>query len=53
VLVEPYHSPSGAKGIADAAGARVVVVPTSVGSATGIDSYFDLFDHIVASVTGA
>ena len=53
VLVEPYHSPSGAKSIADAAGARVVVVPTSVGSATGIDSYFDLFDHIVASLVGA
>ena len=53
VLVEPYHSPSGAKSIADAAGARVVVVPTSVGSATGIVSYFDLFDHIVASLTGA
>ena len=50
VLVEPYHNPSGAKTVADAAGARVVVVPTSVGSATGIDSYFDLFDHIVASL---
>jgi zinc/manganese transport system substrate-binding protein len=53
VLVEPYHSPSGAKAVADAAGARVVVVPTSVGSEAGIDSYFDLFDHIVASLTGA
>ena len=53
VLVEPYHNPSGAQPIADASGARIVVVPTSVGSATGIDTYFDLFDHIVAVVTGA
>jgi zinc/manganese transport system substrate-binding protein len=53
VLVEPYHSPSGAQAIADASGARVVIVPTSVGSATGIDTYFDLFDHIVSTVTGA
>jgi len=53
VLVEPYHNPSGAQPIADSSGAKVVVVPTSVGSATGIDTYFDLFDHIVSTVTGA
>jgi zinc/manganese transport system substrate-binding protein len=53
VLVEPYHNPSGAQPIADACGAKIVVVPTSVGSATGIETYFDLFDHIVAVVTGA
>ncbi len=53
VLVEPYHNPSGARSIAAAAGAKVVVVPTSVGSASGIDTYFDLFDHIVAAVAGA
>jgi zinc/manganese transport system substrate-binding protein len=53
VLVEPYHNPSGAQPIADSSGAKVVVVPTSVGSATGIDTYFDLFDHIVAVITGA
>jgi zinc/manganese transport system substrate-binding protein len=53
VLVEPYHNPAGARSVAAASGAKVVVVPTSVGSADGIETYFDLFDHIVAVVTGA
>jgi len=53
VFVEPYHNPSGAQPIADASGAKIVIVPTSVGSATGIETYFDLFDHIVAVITGA
>ena len=53
VLVEPYHNPSGAQPIADTSGAKVVVVPTSVGAASGISTYFDLFDHIATAVAGA
>ena len=52
VLVEPYHNPRDAASIASASGARVVVVPTSVGATDAIGTYFDLFDAIVAALRG-
>jgi ABC-type Zn uptake system ZnuABC Zn-binding protein ZnuA len=53
VFVEPFHDPNDANPIANATGAKVVVLPTSVGAESGIKTYFDLFDHIVHTLTGA
>jgi len=52
VLVEMYHNPDDARPVATAAGARVVVMPTSVGAETSIASYFDLFDALVKDFSG-
>lgn len=51
IFVEPYHDPSNAGPIATASGAKVVVLPTSVGAEAQIESYFDLYDAIVRRLT--
>ena len=51
VLVEPFHNGADAGPIASASGARVTTLPSSVGGATGVASYFDLFDTIVRTLT--
>jgi zinc/manganese transport system substrate-binding protein len=53
ILIEPYHSPADAAPIASASGAKVVTLPTSVGGAAGIVSYFDLFDTLVRTLSAA
>jgi zinc/manganese transport system substrate-binding protein len=52
VFVEPYHDARDAGPIATAAGAKVLVLPTSVGSLDGVDDYFGIFDKAVALMTG-
>ncbi len=51
VFVEPYHNPRDAGPIATASGAKVVVLPTSVGAVEGVTDYFGLFDRIVEILT--
>lgn len=51
ILVEPYHGARAATPIATASGAKVVVVPTSVGGLDGVVDYFGLFDRAVALLT--
>jgi ABC-type Zn uptake system ZnuABC Zn-binding protein ZnuA len=52
VLVELYHNAADANPIAQATGARVVVMPTSVGAEGTITTYFDLFDALVHDFSG-
>lgn len=51
VLVEPYHDARSAEPLANATGAKVITVPTSVGAEDGIKTYFDLFDSMIHHVT--
>jgi zinc/manganese transport system substrate-binding protein len=51
VLVEPFHNPRDASPVASSSGAKVLVLPTSVGAEEGIVTYFDLFDAIVQKLT--
>jgi ABC-type Zn uptake system ZnuABC Zn-binding protein ZnuA len=48
--VEPYFSARTADVIARETGARVVTLPPSVGGADGTDSYFELFDVLLATL---
>lgn len=47
IVMEPYFSHSGPDMVAKATGAKVVVLPPSVGGATGVDNYFSLFDTLI------
>lgn len=51
ITVEQYHNAADANPIASGSGAKVLVLPTSVGAMKGIDDYFQLFDHIVQLLT--
>jgi zinc/manganese transport system substrate-binding protein len=53
VFIEPFHNAGDAAPIAAASGAKVVVLPSSVGAESDIRTYFDLFDHIVRDLAGA
>lgn len=53
IVVETYHDPRDGNPIAAASGAKVVVLPTSVGGTDTATDYFSLFDTIVAALTGA
>ena len=53
ILAEPYFELNTAKAIARATGAKIVVMPGSVGGESGINDYFQLFDHDLALLTKA
>jgi zinc/manganese transport system substrate-binding protein len=48
ILVEPYFELKTPNDIARKTGAKVVVMPSSVGGETGINDYFQLFDNDLA-----
>ena len=51
VLIEPFHDANDATPIANSSGAKVLTLPTSVGGASGVNTYTDLFDTIVRMMT--
>lgn len=53
LLVANFTSPTIPRSVADKAGARMIVLPASVGGDKGIDGYGDLFDAIVGKLFGA
>jgi zinc/manganese transport system substrate-binding protein len=53
LLVANFTSPTIPQSVADKAGARMIVLPASVGGDKGIDGYGDLFDAIVGKLFGA
>ncbi len=53
IIVEPYFNSKTPQFVARKSGAKVVVLPPSVSKATGMTDYFQLFDHIVATLTTA
>ena len=53
LIMEPYYERRSARYLNDQTGIKIAVLPQSVGSMPRIESYFDLFDHIVAVLTQA
>lgn len=51
LLVANFTSPTIPQSVAEKAGAKMVILPASVGGEKGIDSYVDLFETIVAKLT--
>ena len=50
LIMEPYYERRSASYLNEQTGIRVAVLPQSVGAQPDINSYFDLFDAIVASL---
>jgi zinc/manganese transport system substrate-binding protein len=48
IIMEPFFPRSGPDMVAKATGAKVVVLPSSVGGAAGVTDYFSLFDRQIA-----
>ncbi len=53
LIMEPYYERRSARYLNEETGIRVVVLPQSVGAKPDINSYFDLFDAIVAALNNA
>lgn len=53
IIMEPYWSRRTAEAVANRAGARVVMLPPSVGGAPGVTDYLGLFDYDIRALTEA
>ncbi len=53
IIIEVFHNERPARFVADATGAQVVVVPSSVGGMEGADDYFSLMDVLVGKIREA
>lgn len=53
IVMEPYFSDQAPKFVAEKTGAKVVILPPSVSTSTGIKDYFQLFDHLVNTLAEA
>lgn len=53
ILVEPYFDGRTPQFIAKSSGARVVPLPPSVSTGTDIKDYFQLFDHLIQTLSDA
>ena len=53
LLIEPFYERRSAELLKENTGIKAVVIPSSVGSLRGIETYFDLFDGIVGAITQA
>ncbi len=50
IIVEPYFDGKVSRFVARKTGAKVVLLQPSVSSGTGIEDYFQLFDHLIATL---
>lgn len=53
IIMEPYFSEKIPQMIARQTGAKVLILPPSVGGAKGVDSYLSLFDHNLNQIASA
>jgi zinc/manganese transport system substrate-binding protein len=53
IIVEPFHDRKAPDAIAAKTGAKVLVLPTSVGGAEGVDTYIGLFDYNIDQLAAA
>jgi zinc/manganese transport system substrate-binding protein len=53
LLVEPYYETQSSAYLAQETGIAAVITPPSVGALPGVETYFDLFDGIVAALKNA
>ncbi|MDO8461684.1 MAG: metal ABC transporter substrate-binding protein [Deltaproteobacteria bacterium] len=52
LITENYYDPRPSRELSERTGAKVLILPTSVGGEVGIDSYEKLFDHLVQKLKG-
>jgi zinc/manganese transport system substrate-binding protein len=53
IIMEPYFSRSVPDLLSRETGAKILVLPPSVGGGEGIKTYIDLFDHLIGQLTTA
>jgi len=53
ILTEPFYSRKYPNMLARETGAKVVVVPASIGGAKGVNNYFELMDKIISEIARA
>ncbi len=53
IMAENYFPKHGPRKVSEATGAKVVLVPSSVGGLPGIKTYFDLFDRLTELLSDA
>lgn len=53
ILVDNFYDPALANNIAEETRAEVVSLPNQVLGEPGIETYFDLIDHLITQITGA
>lgn len=53
ILISGYNPPHDAEEVARQTGAKAATLPATVGGEPGVDSYLDLFDHIVQGLRAA
>ncbi len=53
IIAEPYFDQKVPNFLAEQSGARLVVLPPSVSTGGGIEDYFQLFDHLIDTLTKA
>ncbi len=53
ILAASYYDLTKVRLIADQVGARAIIVAMGVGGVTGVDTYFDLIDHMVDQIASA
>ncbi len=53
IVMEPFYARAIADGLAQHTGAKLLVLPSSVGGADNVKTYVDLFDHLVGQLTKA
>ncbi len=50
ILTETYYPRKGPEFLAGKTGARIVTAPASAGGATGVKTYFDVFDRVIGGL---
>ncbi|MFC1620045.1 metal ABC transporter substrate-binding protein [Candidatus Neomarinimicrobiota bacterium] len=53
IMIEPYYNLRVAETIADRTGARILILPSSIGGVEGIGSYLELFDYLIGQLVEA
>ena len=53
IMIEPYYNIRVAETIADQTGAKILILPSSVGGVKGIKNYMDLFDYLIGQLVEA
>jgi zinc/manganese transport system substrate-binding protein len=53
IIMDPFHDPRVSRSVADRAGARLLVLPSSVGGVREVQDYIALLDHNIAALLDA
>ena len=53
IIIEPYYNFKIAESVAKDAGAKVLILPVSVGGVKGIDTYLDMLEYNISKLVEA